>query len=223
MKQSLEHQRKELNDCRAEITALKMHIEVSNLGGNLLASNIDHAQFQPLEKYKEDINSLQKELESLKAKNRNSPGSISPINSENESAQTEEKVVEILEDKSIISHPVEAASEVVDNSVYQQATQTCDDNTDESENVSQELSINSTNDISIFENVGKPNGDSRSEESRPLLKSELSGEADPEKRASSFYSSFRSLYSLPHRALPEVFSLAWALLGFLLCQPCGTF
>ncbi|KAG2710751.1 hypothetical protein I3843_04G042100 [Carya illinoinensis] len=186
LKQSLEHQRKELNDCRAEITALKMHIEVSHLGQNLVASNVDHVQSLSLEKYKEDINLLQKELESLKAKNRIAPGSINSINSEKESAQTEEKVVEILEDKSIISHPVDAASEVVDNLVYQvQATQTFDDNTDGSEKVSQELSINSSNDISIYENVenvSKPNGDSQSEESRLLPKSDnLSGEANPEK------------------------------------------
>lgn len=200
MKQSLERQRKELNDCRAEITALKMHIEGSHWGRNLIAGDVDHVQSQPLEKYKEEIISLQMEIERLKAKNISSD-SVNSVNSEKESAQTEEKVFEILEDKSIISHPVDASSGVVDNKVAQlQATQIVDDNMDKSKEVSQEFVLSPSNDndaLENIENVSKHNGEPQSEESRLLLKSDdSSGEVVPENMASSFYSCMRALYSL---------------------------
>ncbi|XP_062150654.1 uncharacterized protein LOC133859309 [Alnus glutinosa] len=184
LKQSLEHKRKELNDCRAEITALKMHIEGSHWGRNLIAGDVDHVQSQPLEKYKEEIISLQMEIESLKAKNISSD-SVNSIDSEKESAQTEEKVVEILEDKSIISHPGDASSGVVDNKVAQlQATQILDDNMDKSEEVSQEFLMSPSDDnddLENIENVSKQNGEPLSEESRLLLKSDnSSGQAVPE-------------------------------------------
>lgn len=220
MKQSLEHQRKELNDCRAEITALKMHIEGSHWGRNLIAGDVDHVQSQPLEKYKEEIISLQMEIESLKAKNISSD-SVNSMNSEKESAETEEKVVEILEDKSIISHPVDASSGVVDNKVAQlQATQLLGDNMDKSEEVSQEFLMSLSNDndaLENIENVSKQNGEPLSEESRLLLKSDdSSGEAGPEKTASSFYSCMSALYSLSHMAQLETSAGVWG--GFLLFQ-----
>jgi hypothetical protein len=220
LKQSLEHKRKELNDCRAEITALKMHIEGSHWGRNLIAGDVDHVQSQPLEKYKEEIISLQMEIESLKAKNISSD-SVNSIDSEKESAQTEEKVVEILEDKSIISHPGDASSGVVDNKVAQlQATQILDDNMDKSEEVSQEFLMSPSDDnddLENIENVSKQNGEPLSEESRLLLKSDnSSGQAVPENTASSFYSSMRALYSLSHMAQPETSAGIWG--GFLLYQ-----
>lgn len=185
LKQSLERQRKELNDCRAEITALKMHIEGSQLGRNLVASDVDHVQSQPLEKYKEEIKSLQMEIEILKEKTRNAPDSVNSAHSERESAQIEEKVVEILEVKSIIPHPIDAPSIVVDNKVAQlQATQSFGGNTNKYEEVSQELLMTTSNGHNTFENVenvSNPDSESRPEERRPLLKSyDLSGGAVPE-------------------------------------------
>lgn len=184
LKQSLEHQRKELNGCRSEITALKMHIEGSLSGRNFLANDVDHVQSQSLEKYKEEIKSLQMEIESLKAKNMNSLDSVNSIKSEIESVQAEEKVVEILEDKSIISHPVDA--EIVDqNNSELQATQSFNGNSNKPEEVLQELLLSHSNDDTTSENVGnvsKQNGEPQSEESRRiLLKSDnLSGEAASE-------------------------------------------
>ncbi|XP_075646838.1 uncharacterized protein LOC142617763 [Castanea sativa] len=179
LKQSLEQQRKELNGCRSEITALKMHIEGSRSGRNFLANDVDHVQSQPLEKYKEEIKSLQMEIESLKAKSINASDSVYSVKSEKEFLQTEEKVVEILEDKSIISHPVDAG--VVDHNLSELlATQNFNDNTDKPEEVSQELLMSHLNDDNTSENIGnvsKQNGESLSEESRLLKSDNLSGEA----------------------------------------------
>ncbi|KAM3712453.1 hypothetical protein ACJW31_01G181600 [Castanea mollissima] len=179
LKQSLEQQRKELNGCRSEITALKMHIEGSRSGRNSLANDVDHVRSQPLEKYKEEIKSLQLEIESLKAKGINASDSVYSVKSEKEFAQTEEKVVEILEDKSIISHPVDAG--VVDHNLSELlATQNFNDNTDKPEEVSQELLMSHLNDDNTSENIGnvsKQNGEPLSEESRLLKSDNLSGEA----------------------------------------------
>ncbi|KAM4131543.1 hypothetical protein ACJW30_01G183000 [Castanea mollissima] len=179
LKQSLEQQRKELNGCRSEITALKMHIEGSRSGRNSLANDVDHVRSQPLEKYKEEIKSLQLEIESLKAKGINASDSVYSVKSEKEFAQTEEKVVEILEDKSIISHPVDAGA--VDHNLSELlATQNFNDNTDKPEEVSQELLMSHLNDDNTSENIGnvsKQNGEPLSEESRLLKSDNLSGEA----------------------------------------------
>ncbi|PQQ12717.1 lisH domain and HEAT repeat-containing protein isoform X2 [Prunus yedoensis var. nudiflora] len=82
LKQSLEHQRKELNDCRAEITALKMHIEGYRSGRNMVAADADHVQSLSLERYREEVKSLQMELESLKSKHAKAPDFSDSTNSE---------------------------------------------------------------------------------------------------------------------------------------------
>ncbi|CAN0913689.1 RAB11-binding protein RELCH homolog [Linum grandiflorum] len=115
LKQSLEHQRKELNDCRSEITSLKMHIEGYRSGRNTMATDADTAESQPLEKYKEEIKLLHLEIEKLKAKRMNFSESMDRATPGNDSAQPDEKVVEIDEEKSIISHPIDA--EVVNEDV----------------------------------------------------------------------------------------------------------
>ncbi|XP_027077488.1 uncharacterized protein [Coffea arabica] len=67
MKQSMESQRKELNDCRAEITALKMHIARS--GQNLVSSDSKHVELRSSESYMEEIKLLENEIERLKGTN----------------------------------------------------------------------------------------------------------------------------------------------------------
>lgn len=186
----------------------------------MVASDVDHVQSQPLEKYKEEIKSLQMEIEILKEKTRNAPDSVNSARSERESAQIEEKVVEILEVKSIIPHPIDAPSIVVDNKVAQlQATQSFGGNTNKYEEVSQELLMTTSNGHNTFENVenvSNPDSESRPEERRPLLKSyDLSGGAVPENTASSFFSCLSPLYSLSLGALPKAFSSAGIWDGFL--------
>lgn len=99
LKQSLEHQRKELNDCRAEITSLKVHIEGSHLGNNLVISDVNNVQSESLEKYKEEMKKLQMENEWLKEKNIRSPEPGNFVGSEKENLQINDKVIEIHEDQ----------------------------------------------------------------------------------------------------------------------------
>ncbi|KAK9272038.1 hypothetical protein L1049_002407 [Liquidambar formosana] len=182
LKQSLEHQRKELNECRAEITSLKMQIEGSRSGRHWVAGDIDHVQSQSLERYKEEIKSLRMELESLKAKSTTAFNSVDSINSKKESMPTEAKVVEIHEDKTVMSHPVDMASGILDKEDgLSLATKTFDDNKDKPEEVSQESVINSSNDNSTFEygqNVPKENGElpPREDSGLPLKSHNPSGE-----------------------------------------------
>lgn len=58
MKQLAESQRKELNDCRAEITSLKMHIEGSRSGKLQSTSEADHAQPHSLGSFKKDTDPM---------------------------------------------------------------------------------------------------------------------------------------------------------------------
>ncbi|KAI9085546.1 hypothetical protein K1719_032389 [Acacia pycnantha] len=115
LKQSLEHQRQELDGCRAEITSLKMHIEGSQSGKNLAVSDSDDVQSMSLENYKENIKKLQMEVEYLKAKKVTDPESVNMVSSEHEIIQTEDKIIEIHEDKSSVSCPVEMVSGAVHN------------------------------------------------------------------------------------------------------------
>ncbi|WCJ25320.1 HEAT repeat-containing protein [Euphorbia peplus] len=103
LKQSWERQRKELNDCRAEITSLKMHIEGYRSGRSMTANDVDSNQLQSVEKYKEDIISLQMEIEKLKENVAKTRESVSSDTHKEDSLQTEEKVVEIDEDKTKMS------------------------------------------------------------------------------------------------------------------------
>ncbi|XP_074308326.1 uncharacterized protein LOC141643185 [Silene latifolia] len=59
MKKLSESQRKELNDCRAEITSLKMHIEGSRSGKGWLSGHSDNSQPQSSESFREDAKSSQ--------------------------------------------------------------------------------------------------------------------------------------------------------------------
>lgn len=58
MKQLSESQRKELNDCRVEITSLKMHIEGWRSGKGQSTSNADHAQPHSLESATKETSSM---------------------------------------------------------------------------------------------------------------------------------------------------------------------
>ncbi|XP_073221008.1 uncharacterized protein [Cicer arietinum] len=101
LKQSLEHQRKELNDCSAEITSLKMHIEGSLSRNNLSFREVTNVQSQSIEKYEEEIKKLQVEIELLKEKNVRAPELGNFVGFEMENLQTDDKVIEIHEDRGI--------------------------------------------------------------------------------------------------------------------------
>lgn len=193
LRKALEHQRKELNDCRAEITALKMHIEGSCSSQNLVAPDVV-VQSQSLEKYKEEIKALRMEIERLKAKNTNAPDSVGSVYSE--STQTEEKVVEVDENKSVTSYPISMVEVLNSEEVQSLATQILDHSTiKQPEEASQEALTNlsnANNDLANSESILKQNDEPTPEDSVLNSKSGcLSDEAD--KTASSF-SIFRIAY-----------------------------
>lgn len=186
LKQSLEHQRKELNDCRAEITALKMHIEGYRSGRNTVAADADHVQSLSLERYKEEVKSLQMELESLKSKHAKAPDFSDSTNSEKESVQMEEKVVVMDEDKSLISHPVDVVSRVVEKEDDQSLpAQTFDDNIVTPKEIPQEFPVAPLNDSSTLvndESVSKQNNEPSSGGRLHLTSEDLSAGIVSEKR-----------------------------------------
>ncbi|TQE10509.1 hypothetical protein C1H46_003847 [Malus baccata] len=179
LKQSLEHQRKELNDCRAEVTALKMHIEGYRSGTYMGAANADQIQPLSLERYKEEIKSLQMELESLKSKNTKAHDFSETTNFEKESVQMEEKVVVVDEDKSVIP-PVDVESKVVEKEEDQSlAAQSFHDNTVELKEVSHEVSVGVLSDSSTLVNgdsVSKQNDEPPLGSSLHLMSENLSPE-----------------------------------------------
>ncbi|KAM1061000.1 hypothetical protein PS2_025301 [Malus domestica] len=185
LKQSLEHQRKELNDCRAEVTALKMHIEGYRSGTNMGAADADQIQPFYLERYKEEIKSLQMELESLKSKNTKAHDFSETTNFEKESVQMEEKVVVVDEDKSVIP-PVDVESKVVEKEEDQSlAAQSFHDNTVELKEVSHEVSVGVLSDSSTLVNgdsVSKQNDEPSLGSSLHLMSENLSPENVSEKR-----------------------------------------
>ncbi|KAK6927916.1 hypothetical protein RJ641_006507 [Dillenia turbinata] len=108
LKQSLDLQRKELNDCRAEITSLKMHIEGSQAGRVSETSDVDYVQSQAIESYKAELNALQIELDGLK-ENKSVVSNLAEQMVSQEHAEPEDKVVEIHEDKGVVSNLSETA------------------------------------------------------------------------------------------------------------------
>ncbi|MBA0758203.1 hypothetical protein Gotri_021221 [Gossypium trilobum] len=163
LKQALENQRKELNDCRAEITSLKMHIEGSSSLQNPVAANLDSTQSQAIESYKEEIKSLQMEIERLKAEKTNISDLVDSSCGDKESIQTEEKVVEMDENRTQISHHIEPA-EVVDSNTLVMPVQTFDNSTPKPEENLPESSMNPSNSTDGF-----PDGRNLSQqEEKPL-------------------------------------------------------
>lgn len=177
-----------------------MHIEGFRSARNSVGTDVDVIQSQPLERYEEEIKSLQMEIERLKAKSKNAPNSVGSVYSE--SMQTEEKVDEVDkvdEDKTVLSHAVNAM-EVV-NSEDLQSAQTLDNNTvKQPEEVSEgglTMPLNENIASENSESVPKQNDEPSSADTEILLKSDdPSVEAASDKMASLF-----SLYMYTHSGL----------------------
>ncbi|KAK6255756.1 hypothetical protein SCA6_017061 [Theobroma cacao] len=198
LKHAWEHQRKELNDCRAEITSLKMHIEGSRSVQSSADSNVNPAHSGALESYKEEIKSLQMEIERLKAKKTNIPDLDDSSFAERESIQTEEKVVEMDENKTLIS-PIEPSGDI-DSNAQSLPVQTFDNNTHKPEENLPESVTNPSNNIDGF-----PDGGVLSEQDEKTpperngfhLKSEILGSGPAPENMASFYFCVMTLYPYP--------------------------
>ncbi|XVF71570.1 hypothetical protein PTKIN_Ptkin12aG0048700 [Pterospermum kingtungense] len=92
-----------------------MHIEGSRSVQISVATNVDSAQSQALESYKEEIKSLHMAIERLKKEKTDISGLVDPSSAEKESMLTDEKVVEMDENKTLICHPSETAGAVDSN------------------------------------------------------------------------------------------------------------
>ena len=62
-----------LHASRVEISKLKMSIEGSSSGNNLVVTDVDNFQPESLDKFKEEINKLQMEVERYMEKNIGNP------------------------------------------------------------------------------------------------------------------------------------------------------
>ncbi|KAL5726561.1 hypothetical protein ACHQM5_009596 [Ranunculus cassubicifolius] len=145
MKQSLELKRTQLNDCRAEITSLKMHIEGSRSAKNWNIGDNEHVPSQSIESYKEEIISLQKEIESLKASGVVGRNPVESVIYENENVQPEEKVVEVHEENVTMSPSLDLTSTVsVVEDARQETNQKSNDNKDGLVEVTPDASMNNT-------------------------------------------------------------------------------
>ena len=166
-----------------------MHIEGYRSGRSWAVSDVDDVQSQSLERYKEEIKSLQMEIRSLKAKNTMASDALDSTNCEKESVQGEENVVEIHEDKNVISHQVDLTSGVSDNQEAQlPENQTSDDIIRKPEEVAQELLISSSSENGTAGNIvnaPKQNGEPPPEESEVLISDNVGGKTDSEKMVSS--------------------------------------
>jgi len=92
-KKLLESQRKELNDCRAEITSLKMHIEGSRSGKGMSVGHADHVQAQSSGNTTEEIKLSQVDTGSPEAK-VSAASSAADSNNPGEIVQREESPVD---------------------------------------------------------------------------------------------------------------------------------
>ncbi|KAK2365465.1 RAB11-binding protein RELCH [Trifolium repens] len=169
LNKSSENQRKELHDSRVQISNLKMHSERFDSGNNLVINDVDNVLPESLDKYKEEIKKLQMEIGRLKEKSRGASEHGNFGSSENELMQTEDKVIEMLEDQSAISHSVDAVLDVVHNEdVQSQALQTLNEFADKHTDSQLDL-FNPAHTNTAFETVenvpeqngGKQGGDSK--------------------------------------------------------------
>lgn len=192
LKQSLERQRKELNDCRAEITSLKMHIEGSRSVRNLLAGDSEHMQSGSLDSYKEEIKLLQKEIESLKTRKYITEKSN---NDDSELIEIKDKVVDVQEDSAVMS-PVEITSGVPETvGVQAQENENSDDTRDKPEVLTGETLVTFPNGnggaIGSAENIHEHDAEPLPVDNGQPLKSDSLGIEPAREKIVSYHTSLR--------------------------------
>lgn len=117
LKQSVDLQRKQLNDCRAEITALKMHIEGARASRGWTVRESENTKISYSGNSKDENKSSCSEPEELKNVDSTSRSPEATIFI-SEDSQTEEKVVEINQ-VTVVSNSVESTSTKLDENGHQ--------------------------------------------------------------------------------------------------------
>lgn len=169
MKQSLDSQRQELNECRAEITSLKMHIEGARSGRNFVASDLEGVDLPSADSCREEIKVLQNEIQRLKLA-ADSLNSESPENMNEEARNTHpENEVEKSSDHNIFDDSTGVSSgDLVTADSQLLMTQTSADTNTKPEEVVEVSLDNGIGDKS--ENVLKHAGELPSEAEGLILK-----------------------------------------------------
>ncbi|WOH10287.1 hypothetical protein DCAR_0729754 [Daucus carota subsp. sativus] len=183
LKQSLDHQRKELNDYRAETTSLKMHIERTQSGQFLVQSNVEQVESLSLESYKEQLEALQKEIEQLKAAT-SVPNFVIPVSHKDERTEANDDVVKLPE-----RDATKSSDQVLGGSLEREDNQSVSLDMSPGisiapKKVSEEPAISSLYESSLtkeVKNTPKYNAGSPRDENGLLLKTDSLGEANIEK------------------------------------------
>lgn len=197
LKQSLDHQRKELNDCRTETTSLKMHIERTRSGQIMVSSNVEQVESLLLESYKKQIEALQKELEHLKAAKFISPISVKPLSQIDEMMEANDDVVNFHERDATKSSVQFLAGALQSEDNQSVSLDTSCGISITAEKVLEEPAINSSYESSYIKEAKNPpknNAGSTHDENGLLLKTDSLGEANIEKMV-CFFHSFRNCFS----------------------------
>ncbi|CAL9084218.1 unnamed protein product [Musa textilis] len=170
LKQSMNLQRKQLNDYRAEITALKMHIEGARASRSWTAGESESTKAPYTDKSKEEKKPSHGELEDLKGVD-STTRNPEPIIALSEDVQSEEKVAEINEvtvvSKSVDlvstnsdeNHGYQASEDVrsrPDNIVSDAAIVSCNDSVEYQENVHKLISELKSGDKGLNQNSESP-------------------------------------------------------------------
>lgn len=170
MKQTLELQRKELNECRAEITSLKMHIEGARASRNWAAGEIENVQLFQIDNNADDLKSLNMETENIKGMNSSSEN-LESIISLSEDTLPMEKAVEMNEEIALSNsiEPVSGSSEGnvvnqpleqegIDHSIMpaNQLINSCNGNVESKGNALDHLFKPSLEDVSVIHKSDSP-------------------------------------------------------------------
>lgn len=190
LKQSLDNQRKELNECRAEITSLKMHIEGARSGKKVIPSDVEQVESLSLQNYKEQIEGLQKEIELLKATKSVSTDYVEPSNHENVMTEIKEDVVK-LHESNIIKSSIDVPPGALASEDSQSVTLDTLDEISDKPKVLEETLLSLPNESSLIEkaeNSPTHNGELPCDNNGLLLKTDdLGGEPNSEKMVCSFH------------------------------------
>lgn len=117
LKKTLKSQRKELNECRAEITSLKMYIEGSHSRKNSLSVDSSQLQLSSLENQNEEMKHHQNETEAVNIKSSLSAEPTEPMEREEGNKGEGHKVEAKENDTGLVADLLTVYTQVVKNQV----------------------------------------------------------------------------------------------------------
>lgn len=191
LKQLLDKQRKELNECRVEITSLKMHVEGARFGRKVIPSDAEQVDSGSLQHYKEQIEVLRKELELLKATKSFASDFVEPANHENVTMDMNDDVVK-LHESDVIKSSSDAPPESLASEDSQSGTiDTLDQTSNEPTKGLEEIAVSSVKESLLTdkaENAPIHGGEPPCSDIGLLLKpDDLGGELNSEKMVCYFH------------------------------------